>query len=68
MNWRLWKRGDFAAVLFAAAILLGMLVFGARLHNANWRSNSGFGPDWDCTNPGEGDAVCIKARPAKTEN
>ena len=50
------QRSDILAALFALLILGGVLV-GA----TGWMaSNDGFGPDWDCAQPGSGDPVCIR--------
>jgi hypothetical protein len=50
------QRSDIIAALFALVILAGLLVAAT-----GWVTlNNGFGPDWDCTQPGSGDPVCIK--------
>lgn len=50
------RKNDILAALFILAILAA-LVFAA----AGWVTwNNGFGPGWDCANPGRGEAVCIK--------
>ncbi|MBV8836538.1 MAG: hypothetical protein JO000_08370 [Alphaproteobacteria bacterium] len=54
------QRGDLRAIVLALAIIVALLVTGAR-----WiKVNHGFGLDWDCVNPGSGGAVCIKKLPA----
>jgi hypothetical protein len=50
------RRIDILAALFALVILGGLLFAATR-----WVTlNHGFGPDWDCTNPGWGGPVCTK--------
>jgi len=50
------QRGDVRAIVLALSILGALLVTGA-----GWiKVNHGFGPDWDCVNPGSGGAVCTK--------
>ena len=57
-------RGDIAAIAFVIGlaivlILLSPIYPGAGRLRANW----GFGPDWDCTYPAQGEPVCIKKPP-----
>jgi len=48
---------EAAAIAAVAAVVAGFLV----LSLLPYRSpNAGFGPDWDCTNPGQGGPVCVK--------
>ena len=50
------RRGDVLAALLALVMLGGLLLAAAR-----WMPvNHGFGPDWDCTQPGSGDPVCVR--------
>jgi hypothetical protein len=53
-------RRDVVAIIFAVAILL---LFAAT--KSTTFNHGGFGPEWDCTNPGGGGSVCVKktARP-----
>ncbi len=52
--------------VYAREIVIGLVVFAvvAGVIALSWipyRSpNAGFGPDWDCTNPGQGGPVCVK--------
>jgi len=58
------RKGDAAAVVLAA-VILSALLFAAVKSPGGWPLfNGGFGPDWDCSNPGEGGVVCIKKAPA----
>jgi hypothetical protein len=67
MNWYLLTRRDIAAILLVSALLAGMFFLYVVFPNLNWSSisNQGFGPGWECSNPGMGDSVCIKKPPAK---
>jgi hypothetical protein len=67
MNLRL-RFAEVALVAFLA--ILGILLFCGwlMLPNSIRGSNWGFGPEWDCSNPGKGSGpVCIK-HPAKAGN
>jgi hypothetical protein len=51
------SRRDLIALVFCAAVAVMVLLFAARFPNsANW----GFGPDWNCENVPQGEAVCVK--------
>jgi hypothetical protein len=70
MNWP-WPyptRRDIAGVAFAIVLLvvaLYALIIGPELSR---KTNYGFGPEWDCVNPGKLSALsCIK-RPAKPDH
>jgi hypothetical protein len=62
MKWlwpQLW-RGEIKAVLLGLAIL-GVVIFASvTLPKSGRHSNWGFGPAWDCHDPGEGDPICFK--------
>jgi hypothetical protein len=66
MNWPYLTRADIGGILFAivllGVVLLG-LVFGPQI---TAKTNYGHGPDWNCSFPGKGDAVCVK-RITKTD-
>jgi hypothetical protein len=53
------RSGDVFAIVFAAAILLLFAATKSTIFN-----HGGFGPDWDCTNPGGQGSVCVK-KPAR---
>ncbi|MFL6804381.1 MAG: hypothetical protein ACJ8FM_10370 [Xanthobacteraceae bacterium] len=69
MNWRVSIRGEIAAILLVAALLGAILLASIEFPNFSWYSmtNRGFGPGWECTNPGVGEAICIKNPSAKAE-
>jgi predicted membrane metal-binding protein len=58
MRWRAFRFGDVAAVLLLAAVLVMMLV--AFVDLPGLTGNWGFGPGWECSNPGKGGPVCLK--------
>jgi len=63
MDWYLLKRKDIAAILLVVGIVAALFVVYVAIPNIEWsNSNRGFGPDWECTNPGYG-KVCIKKSP-----
>jgi hypothetical protein len=64
--WPLPTRGEIAAVLVILAIG-GALIF-AFIKYPYGAANRGFGPEWDCTQPGSGDPVCLKRAPATPSN
>jgi hypothetical protein len=48
---------EVIVVAMVAAIVAGFLA----LTYLPYRSpNFGFGPEWDCTNPGNGESICVK--------
>jgi hypothetical protein len=64
MNWRLLTRRDIAAIVLAIAVVGAILIIQAQFPNL-FRSNRGFGPDWQCTNPGKGEPICVKKQPTR---
>jgi hypothetical protein len=64
MNWSLLTGRDIAAIILAAALLGAVLIASVEFPNL-FRSNGGFGPDWECTNPGHGEPICVKKNPAR---
>lgn len=52
-----------ALLIFVLGGLLAVAVF-----VPNKVFNYGFGPDWDCENPGQGGPVCVKHPPAPKAN
>jgi hypothetical protein len=70
MYWRLLSltRKDVVGILLAIALLVVIFVaFVGRIywaHSANW----GFGPEWACTNPGQGGPVCVKRGASKADD
>ncbi len=72
MYWPYLSRQDVVGILTAAVIfgvLLGayLIVPGLMSPNSGLKTNAGFGPEWECSNPGNGGPVCVK-HPAKTTN
>ena len=48
---------ELAAIVVVAAVVAVFLA----LTFLPYRSpNFGFGPEWDCTSPGQGESVCVK--------
>jgi hypothetical protein len=61
----LLTRREIVAVALTIALLLGL--FSAQLYLGTHKlTGSALGPEWDCSNPGMGDSVCVKL-PKKTE-
>jgi hypothetical protein len=55
---------EVVAIAAVVAVIAGFLA----LTFLPYRSpNFGFGPDWDCSNPGKGESICVK-REAPPEN
>ena len=52
------RRGDWLGILLVIALLGG---FGALAVTGYLRlsPNRGFGPDWNCSDVGQGDPVCV---------
>jgi hypothetical protein len=55
-RWHALQRGDVVIFLVAAFLIVAAVVFFEFHVFENW----GFGPDWECTNPGYGGPVCVK--------
>jgi hypothetical protein len=68
MDWRLLTRRDVLGILAAVAILAVLAFAYVAFPISGAGSHWGFGPDWDCTHPGEGDPICIKKMPSGTAN
>ena len=68
VNWPYLTRGDVAGILLSIVILGGLPFVGLIYRDLVRKTNYGFGPEWDCGSPtnGNGDPVCIK-RPMKPE-
>lgn len=63
--WRLWfTRGNIIGGMIAV-IIVGALVFIlAEYPKGMWHANAGFGPEWHCTYPGQGDPICLRKQPS----
>jgi hypothetical protein len=56
---------DFLGIAFVLAILGTLVIISVGYPNfAQQTTNAGFGADWDCTQTGSGEPVCIKRRDA----
>ena len=64
--WPTPSRRDAAAVVVLIAIV-AVFAFAAVMHGG-WGRPRDLGPDWDCTNPGQGDPVCVKKQAAPPSN
>ncbi len=65
-RWHALARGEVKAILLLAAILAVLAVAYLRFPMFSWLGyDVGLGPDWDCSHPGKGEAVCVK-KPAPT--
>ena len=53
-----------AAVIVSAGVLLFLLTIYPYFRGL--QPNKGFGPEWNCAYPGQGDPVCIKMPPANS--
>jgi hypothetical protein len=59
MNLREFKRGDIAAVLLI--LFLGFAAaYAAYKGSSSPKNPNGFGPEWECVDPGYGQPVCHK--------
>lgn len=65
MYWRLaaLTRRDTVGILLASALFAAVTVAYVFFPNGAQRANWGFGPDWECTNPGKG-PICVRKRSA----
>ena len=66
MDWRLLSRRDIVGLLLAAGIIVLLGVVYLAFPGLGQRANFGFGPDWACTDPGQGGPVCIRSRAGAT--
>jgi len=57
-RWLMIRAGDVAALMVLAAIVAALLFSGVL--PVQLRSNWGFGRDWRCFYPGQGEPVCVK--------
>jgi hypothetical protein len=67
MYWyvRTLSRLEIGSILLAIALLGALACFFIAFPNFGRRTNDGFGPEWDCTNPGDGGAICVKNLPTQ---
>ena len=73
MKWRYPQRQDIhtvlrvAALILVVAILVGVAVLPRKPPSSTNGAAWGFGPEWECSYPGDGDPVCIKRTLAGTQ-
>ena len=67
MNWRLWTRGDFIAILLVIAVLGAIFLVSVNDSSLGRTSHPRFGPEWTCTYPGYGGPVCVKKTLSKSD-
>ena len=61
MWWRTLRLGDIAAIVLAVVVIGGLVYQAVEFRGRGiGPSNWGFGPEWECTNPGKGEPVCLK--------
>ena len=68
MNWRLLTWQDVFGMVLMATLAVAFLMYYVE-HPSVGRptkldANFGFGPDWVCKDPGQGDPICVKKQPA----
>jgi hypothetical protein len=69
MIWPPLRAGDVAAIVLLAAIIgVVLLVFIGFPSVPRLRDHWGFGLDWECSSPGQGEPVCVKKPPARQGN
>ena len=70
MYWyvRTLSRLEIGSILLAIALLGALACFFIAFPNLDRKTNDGFGPEWDCTNPGDGGPICVKKQPAQRKN
>ena len=67
--WPYMTPGDLAGIAAVILVIAGFLLVTVVSPSIGWRTNYGFGPDWDCANPGKGGPICVKrAGPANKTN
>jgi hypothetical protein len=69
MYWRLrtLTRRDISGILLAIVLLAALAFLFVVFPNLGQQTNEGFGPEWDCTNPGQGGPICVKKQPIQGE-
>jgi hypothetical protein len=55
-----FRSKDVKAIVLAIALLTVLAIAWIKFGSSGGTANNGFGTDWNCVNPGEGDAVCVK--------
>jgi hypothetical protein len=67
MYWQLLTRKDVLGIVAAVALLAVVFLAYVNYPGYGQPANWGFGPDWQCTNPGEG-PVCVKRQSGKVDD
>ncbi len=60
MPWRFIARRDLLAIVLGAVLIVVLAFVYVKVTPAVRKANGGFGPEWECENPGRGDPICIK--------
>ncbi|MGA7999216.1 MAG: hypothetical protein WCA28_30500 [Bradyrhizobium sp.] len=61
LTWLPLRLGDFVGIAFIIAILGLFVIAAVGYPNAfHEKTNSGFGPEWDCTQTGNSGPICVK--------
>jgi hypothetical protein len=70
MYWyvRTLSRAEIGSILLAIALLAAVAYFFLAFPSFGRQTNDGFGPEWDCTNPGDGGPICVKKQSAQTRS
>jgi hypothetical protein len=63
MVWPYLTARDISGILIAVALIAAVIFASVASPLIRTRTNYGFGPEWDCANPGKGQSVCIKHAP-----
>jgi hypothetical protein len=61
-RWHALERREVMVIL-VFVVLLAAVTAGIVRSGGYCPGNRGFGPDWACSQPGDGEAVCIKKPP-----
>jgi hypothetical protein len=64
--WPAPQKGDISAIILLMFMMASVLIF-YLVSPRDPTSNHGFGPGWECSDPGWGEPVCIKKPLAASE-
>jgi hypothetical protein len=65
--WPAPQKGEICAIILVAAIASVLMFTLIKPLRFDPTLNNGFGPGWECSNPGWGEPVCIKKLPPASE-